>query len=338
MSQVEERPASERPALKKAVGRKKSKPAARHAEKLPAAKSPVPATLNPVDVQLRLIALCAALAAGLWAYWPTLRLIVQVWNREPDYSHGYLVVPIAALFLWLRKAGFPGWQKPAYVTGLSLLALSMAGRYFGARFYMEFLDGYSIILWVASVVALVGGLKMLWWTLPSIGFLFFMIPLPFGLETMLSYPLQRIATKVSCFILQLLGQPAFPEGNMIFLSDHPPLEVAQACSGLRLFMTMVAVAYGYVVLMPQSWWQKGILCLSVVPVALLANALRIVATGLLMEYTTGEIAHKFSHDFAGLAMIPLAGAMFGLFLWYMSLLIREEEVVEMSALMRDAKV
>ncbi len=337
MSKVEEHSASERPAWQKPVGRKKSKPADRRAEKASAAKSPISAARRPVDVQLRLIALCAALAAGLWAYWPTLRLIVQVWNREPDYSHGYLVVPIAALFLWLRKARFPGWQKPAYAAGLTLLGLSIAARYFGARFYMEFLDGYSIILWVASVVALVGGLRMLWWTLPSIGFLFFMIPLPFGLEISLSYPLQRIATKVSCFILQLLGQPAFPEGNIILMGDHQ-LEVAQACSGLRLFMTMVAVAYGYVVLMPQSWWQKGILCLSVVPVALLANALRIVATGLLLEYTTGEIAHKFSHDFAGLAMIPLAGAMFGLFLWYMSLLIREEETVEMSALMRDAKI
>src|SRR4029434_1076694 len=93
---------------------------------------------------------------------------------------------------------------------------------------------------------------LLVWCLPSIGFLWFMVPLPFGWETMASLPLQKIATKLSCYALQLLGQPAFAEGNVILLGEHQ-LEVAQACSGLRLFISVLAVAYGYVAPLRRGW-------------------------------------------------------------------------------------
>src|SRR5262245_7126280 len=286
-------------------------------------------------VPLRLLAGGLALAAGLWAYWPTLAEIVVAWNREPDYSHGFLVVPLALVFLWFRRDSFPGVSAPAYALGLALLGANVAARYFGARFYMEFIDGYSIVLWVAAAVALIGGERLLWWSLPSIGFLLFMIPLPFGIETAMSYPLQRLATKLSCFALQVLGQPAFAEGNTILLGDQT-LEVAQACSGLRLFMSMIAVAYGYAVLVRRSWWERGLLFLAVVPVAIFSNVTRITVTGLLFQFATGQWAHWFAHESAGYAMIALAMCLFGVVLWFMNQLIREEEEVEMSALVRDA--
>ena len=322
------------------MGRKKNKSAAtpRPTAKPAAAAPPAVKPLkDDWTTPFRALAGGLALAVGGWAYWPTLVEIVQTWNREPDYSHGFLVVPLAVLFLYVRRASFPGWHAPAYVLGLLLLGASLLARYFGARFFLGFIDGYSILLWVASVVALIGGWPVLRWALPSVGFLFFMIPLPFGIETMLSYPLQRLATKMSTFALQLFGQPAFAEGNVILVGEHP-LEVAQACSGLRLFASMVAVAYGYVVLVQRSWWAKGLLFAAVVPVAIFSNVARIAVTGLLFVYTTGDLAHKFAHDWAGYAMIGLAMGLFGLVLWYLSLLIREEEELEMSALMRDARV
>jgi exosortase len=145
-----------------------------------------------------------------------------------------------------------------------------------------------------------------------------------------------VATKASCWMLQLLGQPAFAEGHVILLGENT-LEVAQACSGLRLFMSVVALAYAYVVLVRRTWWEKGILLLAVAPIAVAANVTRIVATGLMYQYASGEAAKQFSHDFAGWAMIPLAAVLFALVLWYMSKLIREEEVMEMSALVREGQ-
>jgi exosortase len=232
---------------------------------------------------------------------------------------------------------FPGWGSPAYALGLALLSVGSLIRVGAATFYMEFLDGYSLVFWLAGAIALVGGAQVLLWALPSVGFLFFMIPLPFGLETALSQPLQRIATELSCFALQVLGQPAFSEGNVILLGDHP-LEVERACSGLRLFMSMVAVAYAYAVFVRRTWWEKALLFAAIVPVALIANAVRITVTGLLFQYTTGDLARQFAHDWAGYAMILLAMGLFGAVLWFLSQALREEEVVEMSALVREAKL
>jgi len=124
---------------------------------------------------------------------------------------------------------------------------------------------------------------------------------------------------------------------VILLGTHE-LEVAQACSGLRLFASIVALAYAYLVLVQRAWWEKGILLLAVAPIAIVSNAIRIVVTGLLFEFTSSELAHQFAHDFAGWAMIPLAAAMFGLMLWYLGRLIQEEEVLDMSAVIRDVRV
>lgn len=95
---------------------------------------------------------------------------------------------------------------------------------------MDAIDGWSILFWVAGVVWLLGGWRVLRWRLPSVVFLWFMIPLPFRAEGLLSLPLQGIATKLSCWTLHTLGQLALAEGNAIRINDFP-LEVAQACSG-----------------------------------------------------------------------------------------------------------
>ena len=140
-------------------------------------------------------------------------------------------------------------------------------------------------------------------------------------------PLQRIATKVSSFGLQTLGQPAVSEGNTILLGEHK-LEVEQACSGLRLFFSVMALAYAYMVLVRRTWWEKAILVLSIIPIAVLANAARIIATGLLYQWASSDAAKHFSHDFAGWAMIPLAAALFWAVLWYLSNLFPEQQIRE----------
>jgi exosortase len=331
MSQVESKPTRDRALVRPAGARRRSDDKRARA----ATPSVAPAASSEVagDPARQWIAAALVLAAGLWAYWPTLVGIVTTWNREPDYSHGFLVVPLALYFLVARKGSFPGIGRPALVLGFGLVGLSVVARLLGALFYFEFVDGYSILLWIAGAVAIFGGGRLLGWTLPAIGFLFFAVPLPFGIETGMSAPLQRVATKITCWTLQTLGQPAFAEGNVILMGDHK-LEVAQACSGLRLFMSVVAMAYLYMVLVRRVWWEKAVLLFATVPVAIISNAARIVATGLLLQVTTGEVAHKFSHDFAGWAMIPLAAALFSLVLWYLGKLIREDEVLEMSAIMR----
>jgi exosortase len=276
-------------------------------------------------------------ALGLWAYWPTLLELAETWINVPDYSHGFLVAPLAVYFLWARRASCPAWTSNGLWLGLVLLGMSWSLRYFAARYFLSFLDAWSILPWTAAVVAILFGPRVLWWSLPSIAFLWFMVPLPFSLEGQLSAPLQRIATKLSCFTLQLLGQPAFAEGNVIVV-EEVRLEVAQACSGLRLFFGVAALAFAYAVLVQRPWWERGLILAATIPVALVANAARIVATGLLLPLMTTKEAQLQAHDWAGWGMIPLAAAMFWLVLWYLDRLLPEEEVLEMSTVVRRAQL
>jgi exosortase len=272
-------------------------------------------------------------ASFLWAYWPTLVDLVKAWDKEPDYSHGFFVVPLAVYFLWARRDRFLGLPAKWAWPGLILIGLSIVWRMLGARVYVDAIDGWSILLWAAGVAWLLGGWRVFWWALPSIAFLWFMIPLPYHAERMLSLPLQKVATKMSCWVLVSLGQPALNRGNTILINDFH-LEVEQACSGLRIFVGIAALAFAYLILVRRAWWEKALLLVSVVPIALIANSARIVVTALLNQHVSGEAAHKFTHDVAGWVMIPFAAGLFALVLWYLGKLIREVELVDVGAVAR----
>jgi exosortase len=321
------------------VGRKKVQRAERRSTSESATRATeIAATplLSSAALAWRVAALALLAAFGLWSYWPTLAELVRTWRDVPDYSHGFLVAPLALYFLWARRDTCPAPSSNGLWMGLALMTASVGLRFFAARYFMEFLDAWSILPWAAAIVVTLFGTRTLWWSLPSIAFLFFMIPLPFTLEGQLSAPLQKVATKISCFMLQMLGQPTFSEGNIIVVGETR-LEVAQACSGLRLFFGVAALAFAYAVLVRRTWWERLIILASTIPVALVANAARIVATGLLLQVVSGQEAQHQAHDWAGWAMIPLAAALFWLVLWYLDRLLPEEEVLDMSAVVREAR-
>jgi exosortase len=162
--------------------------------------------------------------------------------------------------------------------------------------------------------------------LPALAFLWFMIPIPFSAERALSVPLQRIATKASTEALVTLGQPVLSEGNTIWIGDNQ-LGVEEACSGIRILFGIYALAFAFVLLSRWTWWQKGLALLAALPVAIIANVTRIVVTGLLYQFTSSAAAHRFMHDFSGLAMIPFAAFLFWLFLVYVDHLFPEVEAV-----------
>ncbi|MFO0817946.1 MAG: exosortase/archaeosortase family protein [Pirellulales bacterium] len=281
-------------------------------------------SVSPLTIGLLALPLAATF---FWAYWPTLSGLVAAWDREADYSHGYLVAPLALWFLWSRRDQFPGIDRRYAWLGLVLIGVSFGIRAVGAALFVDAIDGWSMIPWLAGAVWVVCGPRVARWSAPAIAFLVFMIPLPFMIERGLSVPLQRIATQLSVAALQTLGRPALAEGNVILLGDYR-LEVAEACSGLRIFMSVVALACAYALIARRPWWQKVVLMLAIAPIALVANASRIVATGLMYEFASSDLARRFSHDFAGWMMIPLAAALFGFTLWYLGKLVRVEECVD----------
>ncbi|HEV3339849.1 MAG TPA: exosortase/archaeosortase family protein [Pirellulales bacterium] len=277
----------------------------------------------------------AALLGGIftWSYWPVCGELIHAWNTEPDYSHGWFVVPLVIYMLWTRRTTMPGRAERFAWGGALLIALSLAVRVVGSACYIDSVEAWSIPFWVAGAFWLAGGPRMVWWSLPAVAFLGFMIPLPFHAEHWLSYPLQRVATTTSCWLLQCLAQPAVQEGNVVLIGDVR-LNIVEACSGLRIFVSIVALAYLYCVLIKKPWWTKGALFAAVLPIAITANALRITLTGLLHRMVSGEAAHRFSHDLAGWLMLPVAGLMLAFVIWYIDRLIQEVETVGPGDLLR----
>jgi exosortase len=157
----------------------------------------------------------------------------------------------------------------------------------------------------ASVLCILGyavARRLVWIWL----FLLLTMPLPVSVHERLSIPLQDLATGSSVFCLELLGFLVVRQGHVLRLSDQTAVAIAEACSGLRMLTSFITVAATLAFLARRPAWQKAVLLISSVPVAILANTLRLVTTVLLFEWASGEVAHRFFHDFAGLTMMPFA--------------------------------
>jgi exosortase len=254
------------------------------------------------------VALVAFTAVFFWAYWPTLEILAHRWLRDSQYSHGVLVPPFALMLLGLRGCqlekitfGFRWW-------GLPLLALGILLRLIGTYLYFDWLDAASILPCLAGFAVLLGGKQALHWAWPSIAFLVFMIPLPYRFELAAAGPLRRLATLLSTYALQTIGFPAIAEGNVILLGEVK-IGVVEACSGLSMLVTFFALATGVTFVIQRVWWEKLVLVLSAVPIAVIVNVIRITVTGTLHETVGHEVANLVFHDLAGWMMMPLALAL-----------------------------
>lgn len=272
-------------------------------------------------------------AVFLWSYWPVLIDLVNQWNNVADYSHGFLVVPLAGYFLWVTRESFPGIVPRISWPGLLLIILAGCLRYAGALYYLDALQGWSIPIWIAGYVWTFFGWQAFRWGAPAIAFLVFMVPIPYTIENMLSRPLQLVSTQISLFVLQCLGQPAVAEGTTILLGENT-LEVEQACSGMRIFFGIAALAFAFMILFKRPLSTRLTLIVSILPIALLANSLRIVATGLFYQLGMGEMAKHVGHDMAGWFMIPLAAAFFALTLYYLDKLFPTIRSIDVETLVR----
>ena len=255
----------------------------------------------------------AVVALLSWSNWPAIRAMADRWINDPRYSHGVLVPAFAAYLLWRRRALRPEpLDRPCW-WGMILIISGVASQLAGALVFFGWLEGMALILVSGGVVLLWGGPKAMRWALPSLGFLVFMIPLPYRIEVALGGPLQRIGTLASTYMLQTAGLPAIAEGNIIRLDDQASIAVIEACNGLGMLAAFACYAMAAaMVIENRDPITRSIILLSATPLALLANITRITATGLVHASIGGGAADLVFHDIAGWLMMPLAlGLLWG---------------------------
>jgi len=247
------------------------------------------------------------------AYWDMLVLTSAAWSDDL-YSHGWIIPLFSAGLLWLRWQPFqesvPAGER---WLGLLLLAIGLSTRLFAAKYILLPIDRISFIPSIFGAFMLVGGFHAVRWAWPALVFLVFMFPLPTALEVNVLNRLQRMATISSTFVLQTLGVAAFRTGNLIAIPGMgQPLNVAEACAGLRMATIFGALAVAMVFIIDRPWWDKLVILLSAIPIALIVNIVRITVTAVLTMWVGQEnyAVQKICHDYAGyVIMMPLALAL-----------------------------
>lgn len=270
------------------------------------------------------LALAVLLAGVSWVFLPTILSLESIWRNDPDQTHGYFVVPFVIYLLWLRRhteieeIGGPGW-------GLALLAAGLGLRFFGIYIYFDWLQAAALVPCLVGIGMIVWGSTVIWKIAGPLTFLLFMIPLPYRAATALAFPLQRIATVGSTYLLETFGYFASSVGTRIHLGEHT-LDVVSACSGLKILMTFFALSVAVALLQTERpWWERLAIVLAAIPIALAANIIRITLTGMLFHAEIPWLAKSVYHDLAGWLMMPVALVMLAAWTWFLRLCIAVDE-------------
>lgn len=224
-------------------------------------------------------------------------LISQWWN-DPNFSHGFFVPAFSAYLIWKQRkrlAEIP--VKPSW-TGLVVILFSLFLLTFGILGAELFSQRSSLVFLIAGLVLTFLGWDIFRAVFFPWAFLFLMIPIPEIILNQITMPLQFLASRLATAMLAFLNVPVLRDGNVIHLPDMS-LQVVEACSGIRSLVSLgtLAIIYGY--LLESSIVIRLILVAASVPIAVIANGLRIMGTGLTGLYWNPDKAQGFFHEFSG---------------------------------------
>jgi exosortase len=241
-----------------------------------------------------------AIIAGLvfWLYASIIFRLLEQWWADPDFSHGFLV-PIFSIFvIWRDRFYLRSLRpKPSWF-GFPLLAFSLLILGIGVLGAELFFSRVSLLLLLAGLVILFLGWNYFRRLLFPWLFLFLMIPIPELIFNQVTMPLQTLVSKIAASALPLCGVPVLREGNIINLPVLS-LEVAEACSGVRSLVSLIALAIIFGYLAGGRNWTRIVMAFTAVPIAIITNSLRIIVTGLLVQYWDPHRAEGFFHIFSG---------------------------------------
>jgi exosortase len=243
-----------------------------------------------------------------WLYASVLLHLAKQWSNDPNFSHGFFVPAFSLFVLWQDRARLARQPSEPSSWGLVIIIFALSVLVVGVLGAELFLSRISLLLVIAGLLVFFRGWHFFRAVLFPWAFLILMIPIPAILFTEITFPLQILASKLAAALLPLLGVPVLREGNVINLPAMP-LEIAEACSGIRslLSLTALSIMYGYV--SEPRLWIRVVLALASIPIAVAANSLRIVGTGLLVQYWDPDKAEGFFHTFSGWLVFVVSLAM-----------------------------
>jgi exosortase D (VPLPA-CTERM-specific) len=248
----------------------------------------------------------------LWAYWPVFNYLCKKLLADDDYSFGILLPLVSGYIVYLKWAQLRQIPKQPAFMGLAVLALGLAIFILGEASTDLYTPSASFIVVLVGVLLLIGGgklVRLLWFPL---FLLFLMIPLPSFLVRQITLPLQLISSQLATKFLQMAGVVAVRQGNVIDLGVRQ-LQIVAACSGLRYILALLALGVIFCYFYQRRFWKVALLLLSLIPAAIIANAMRVAGMGVLPILQEG-----FWHAFSGWLIFVFCFCFLAMLNWIIS--------------------
>jgi exosortase len=279
----------------------------------------VRANTLPAGISRNMVLAGALVIAGLAVlYRDVVPELFRAWGTDDNYSHGYLIPPIAAYFVWERRRKFLDAPAGSSLFGLVVVLGSVLVLTLGVLGIELFLSRVSLIGIIGGTVLFLFGWARLRVLLFPLCFLVLMVPLPAIIFNQIAFPLQLIASQFGEAVIRAADIPVLREGNVLVLANMS-LEVAEACSGIRSLISLLtlAIVFGYIG--DTRNWARVLIALSAIPVAVITNGARVAGTGIGAHYYGAAAAEGFFHEFSGWLVFIVA---FMLLFGFVRLLLR----------------
>ncbi len=245
--------------------------------------------------------LLIGLLAVTVACWGGLSELVGRWHRQEEYSHGFIIPFISLWLLWSRRTALRQSKGDPSPWGPGALVLSTCMVIVGEFTAIFLLIQLGFLLALAGLVLTYGGTSLLRVAGMPIALLLFCIPLPYFVDSQLSWRLQLFSSTLGVEFLRLLGYSVYREGNVIDLGAYM-LQVVDACSGLRYLYPLLSVGFLMAYMYPAALRWRVLLVLSTIPVTIITNSARIAVVGVLVGRWGSGMADGFLHAFQGWAI------------------------------------
>lgn len=240
--------------------------------------------------------------------------LVHLWYNNPDYSHGFFVIPTSLVILWLKREDILSTSAKASWAGLPLFLAGSIGYLIAVITKFHTLTYLSMVATLLSLLLFLVGYKLTRILLFPVLFLLFMFPIPSEFYILIENPAKLMITDISAQIIRFLGIPVYQEGNLLFLANTS-LEITEACSGIRSLYSFLMSGVVLTILCKKKM-TKIILVCSTIPLAVFVNIIRVSGTGVLSNYYGDKVAQGFFHEFTGILVFAI-GFVFLAFEYYL---------------------
>jgi exosortase len=244
------------------------------------------------------VALVLVVAGFALLYRQVMAKLVMDWYNDDNYSHGFLIVPLALYFVWERREKLRQLAVAPSAFGLVVVLGSVAVLIAGILGSELFLMRISILGTLFGVLLFLCGWGYLRALAFPLAFLLLMIPIPAIIFNQIAFPLQLLASQFGESAMGMANVPVLREGNVLILANTT-LEVAEACSGIRSLVSLLTLAIVLGYFSDPRGWVRTLVALSSVPVAIVTNGFRVAGTGIAAHRFGAAAAEGFFHEFSG---------------------------------------